>query len=174
MERGYGLLRSRRMYARRYVYYIAIAVDFVLRYAWMYQLIPSTTLPEVVRENSDLYICACCCCLLCCCCSYCCIMRGEGYSRARDLADPFLSAAEICRRAMWGCFRVEWEHLNRSRLDKAAAAGPAAGIVPMHIDTTAKPDSHSKKRTLRQVVIEGLVFTAVVAGIVLVAALTKT
>lgn len=69
---------------------------------------------------------------------------------------------------------MEWEHLNKSRQDQAAAAGAASGVVPMHIDMTAKPDSHSKKRTLRQVVIEGLVFTGIVIGVVLVAALTKT
>ncbi len=61
------------MYARRYVYYIAILVDFVLRYAWMYQLIPATTLPLVVQENSDLYICAV---LLAACCLLLLVIRG--------------------------------------------------------------------------------------------------
>lgn len=71
---------------------------------------------------------------------------------------------------MSGSFRAEWEHLSRARDDMAAQTG-AAPVVPMHM--TVKPDSHSKKRTLRQVVIEGLVFTSVIIGIVLIAALTK-
>ncbi|GAB5357920.1 hypothetical protein AAMO2058_000415500 [Amorphochlora amoebiformis] len=46
-----------------------------------------------------------------------------------DVLAPFLAGLELCRRAMWGCFRLENEHLNNTgyrRID---------GPVPDHFDS---------------------------------------
>ena len=42
---------------------------------------------------------------------------------------PFLAAAEICRRTMWGCFRLENEHLHNTQNFRRVA------FVPLHFET---------------------------------------
>ncbi|CAN0054746.1 unnamed protein product, partial [Ectocarpus sp. 6 AP-2014] len=82
----YGFLRKKRLFPRLSVYYAAVVLDLVLRFNWLYSLIPpghnplpfihSSTLPVVITTNV----------LVC----------------------------EFLRRTMWGFFRVENEHLNNT------------------------------------------------------------
>ncbi len=46
-HRQHGFLREHLMFKRRWVYYGAIVTDFLLRFLWMYQLVPIDFLPHV-------------------------------------------------------------------------------------------------------------------------------
>ncbi|CAB1117872.1 unnamed protein product [Ectocarpus sp. CCAP 1310/34] len=82
----YGFLRKKRLFPRSSVYYAAVVLDLVLRFNWLYSLIPpghnplpfmhSSTLPVVITTN--------------------------------------VIVCEFLRRTMWGFFRVENEHLNNT------------------------------------------------------------
>jgi len=45
---GHPLLRQELVYSRKWVYYVAIVLDFVGRFAWMVRLIPTSLSPYVL------------------------------------------------------------------------------------------------------------------------------
>jgi len=65
-----------------------------------------------------------------------------------ELLAPFLAATELCRRAMWGCFRLENEHLNNTGFRRFE------GPVPDHFDTAMHRKVEPEKKTLVQVARE--------------------
>jgi hypothetical protein len=95
---GYRL-RSKRLYPHTWLYIAAAALNFVLRFCWTV-----TIVPENVRQDSS---------------------AGGSYLFSRDFQmymSPFVAAAEIVRRSMWGLLRVEAEHIALFCTDAAAAA----------------------------------------------------
>ena len=71
-DRNHSLLRERRMFRSKGVYYVAIVADLLLRFLWTYTLIPE-------KDQSNF-------------------SRGVSLSLA---VAPFAAIAEICRRTMW-------------------------------------------------------------------------
>jgi len=65
-----------------------------------------------------------------------------------ELLAPFLAAIELCRRAMWGCFRLENEHLNNTGFRRFD------GPVPDHFDTAMGPKRPREKKDLLQITKE--------------------
>jgi len=84
-DSNHPLLRKTLMYHRPLYYYLAIALDFVLRFAWLVLLVPF--------PFSSFHA------LL-------------GTNRLAVL--PALLVAESVRRFMWGLFAVEYEYVKRS------------------------------------------------------------
>jgi hypothetical protein len=77
-NKEYGYLRKHLMYKKKGYYYGAIVVDFLLRFLWMYQMVPIDFLPNWVNPNSSLY-------------AY--------------YVIPLVAIAELCRRFMWAAIR---------------------------------------------------------------------
>jgi len=65
-----------------------------------------------------------------------------------EVLEPFLASLELCRRAMWGCFRLENEHLNNTGYRRVD------GPVPDHFDTAMAHPPAPQKKTLMQVAKE--------------------
>jgi EXS family len=107
---GYRL-RSKRLYPHTWLYIAAAAVNLVLRFCWTI-----TIVPENVRHNSS---------------------AGGSYLFSKDFQmymSPFVAAAEIVRRSLWGVLRVEAEHIALFCTDTTTTAsssisnGTANGI----------------------------------------------
>ncbi|CAM9832553.1 unnamed protein product [Pylaiella littoralis] len=104
---AYGFLRKKRLFSNPSVYYAAVVVDFLLRFNWLYSLIPpghnplpfihSSTLPVVVTTN--------------------------------------VIVLEFLRRTMWGFFRVENEHLNNTEGYRSTDHVPLHFHTPTARDT---------------------------------------
>jgi EXS family len=95
---GYRL-RSKRLYPHTWLYIAAAAVNLVLRFCWTV-----TIVPENVRHNSS---------------------AGGSYLFSKDFQmymSPFVAAAEIVRRSLWGVLRVEAEHIALFCTDTTATA----------------------------------------------------
>lgn len=75
-------LRKHIMFRRKFVYWLAVPADFILRFLWTFTLVPANQLPPFVSAHVNTVLL------------------------------PFLAAAEVCRRTMWAFFRLENEHLN--------------------------------------------------------------
>ena len=131
-HRSNHFLRPRRMYSRRYVYYLAIGADLLLRFVWTLSIIPS--------QNGNPFI--------------------PGLD---TFLSPLIAAAELCRRCMWGCFRLENEHLHNTegyrRID----------VIPLHFETPLKEDPAAERR--RQLSGRLLVSFEVASFVVVVVAL---
>ncbi|CAM9585643.1 unnamed protein product [Choristocarpus tenellus] len=82
-----GFLHKRRMYSRPAVYYSAVVVDLILRFNWLYSLIPPGHLP---------------------------LFASWSHSTRPAFVTTFVIACEFLRRTMWGLFRLENEHLNNT------------------------------------------------------------
>ncbi len=103
---GSSGLRDQLIFKKPQLYWIAIGVDLVLRFAWSLTLIPrgsDSPLPQWLT----LYL------------------------------DPALAALEIMRRCMWGCLRLEHEHL-RLKLD-----GPMHPNSSSSTSDSSTPDTPS-------------------------------
>jgi hypothetical protein len=77
-NRKHGMLRQILILKRRWLYFGAIVADFILRFVWTYQLVPTEFLPFWAQTSSPEY----------------------GYWVATAVA-----AAELCRRFMWAVIR---------------------------------------------------------------------
>lgn len=82
----YHFLRKRRMFADSYLYYIAIALDFFLRFSWCLTLVPQ--LPQLL---------------------------GLKTTRGAEIVTLVISYLELFRRTYWTMLRVEYEHLHNSQ-----------------------------------------------------------
>jgi len=82
--------------------------------------------------------------------------------------DPGLAAAEIMRRSMWGCFRLENEHLHSTL---AAHRGGPQTFVPLHFDVSEGERPQTSKRAC-QVIMEAMVMAGFVLAIGGIAAIT--
>ncbi|CAM9166336.1 unnamed protein product, partial [Ectocarpus fasciculatus] len=82
-------IRSSRYIGPNWVYYVAIIVNFLLRFAWILTLIQLdvTNTEEEVGDRKDKYI------------------------FVFDYLHPVAAGLEIFRRMMWGIFRVEFEQI---------------------------------------------------------------
>eukprot|EP00736_Rhodelphis_marinus_P006340 Rmarinus@m.1259 len=80
--------------------------------------------------------------------------------------DPFLMVIEIFRRSMWGCFRLEYEHISNSlefrHLD----------FVPLRFETSTRVRTEEKKVLGTAVIVEVLVVILVVLSLAVLAGLT--
>ena len=129
-ERG---LRPRRMFAQTAVYYAAVGVDIVLRFAWTATLVPhwfQMGASEGASETKSAFL-------------------NFGLL-------PIVIVAELWRRAMWAIFRLESEHLHNTEGFRRVA------VVPLHFDHSAQKDK-PPDFTRREVLMELLVYAVVVA-----------
>eukprot|EP00752_Nemacystus_decipiens_P005274 g4784.t1 len=104
---AYAFLRKKRLFSSPSVYYAAVVVDLLLRFNWLYSLIPpghnplpfihSSTLPVVITTN--------------------------------------VIVCEFLRRTMWGFFRVENEHLNNTEGYRSTNKVPLHFTTPTARDT---------------------------------------
>ena len=136
-----GGLRPRRMFPYKSIYYFAIGADLILRFGWTATLVPHWFGRQVDVLQKYLWLL------------------------------PVLSTIEILRRAMWLVLRLESEHLHNTegfrRVD----------VVPLHFDHAVKEQEAKKEKAAAdksrrfEVLIEGLVYLAVV-GILALAAVS--
>jgi hypothetical protein len=76
------------------------------------------------------------------------------YPELQLYLSPFVAAAEICRRSMWGLLRVENEHLSvygtATAIDRPQAAGTKdtdkSGFQPMGIEVEGDPAASGSAR----------------------------
>lgn len=83
-------IRSNRYIGSNWVYYVAIVVNFVLRFAWILTLI-QLDITNTEKEVGD---------------------RKDKYVFVFDYLHPVAAALEIFRRMLWGIFRVEFEQIE--------------------------------------------------------------
>ena len=76
---------------------------------------------------------------------------------------PFLAALELCRRAMWACFRLENEHLHNTGYRRTD------GPVPDHFDTVMTQPPKARKKSLAQVAMEVSIFVGFGGAILAIA-----
>lgn len=77
-------IRSKRLLGPKWVYIVIMVINLALRFAWTLTLMPPET------ENNSLTL----------------------YSIFMNHVTPFIAAAEIIRRMVWGFFRLEWEQIE--------------------------------------------------------------
>ncbi|CAM9155842.1 unnamed protein product [Discosporangium mesarthrocarpum] len=85
---AHGYLHKRRLFHKSMVYYAAVVIDFVLRFNWLYSLIPPGHLP---------------------------LLPNWTKSTVPVFMTTFVIVCEVLRRTMWGFFRLENEHLNNTQ-----------------------------------------------------------
>lgn len=125
-------LRPRRMFALPAVYYVAMGVDFVLRFAWTATLVPHWF---AFKTNPD-----------------------EATNFATYLMLPVVIIAELSRRCMWAIFRLESEHLHNTEGFRRVAVVPLHfDHAAEEGDEKQKPAF-----TKREVLLELLIYAAVV------------
>jgi hypothetical protein len=131
-------LREQLLYKNPNVYYAAICINFILRAVWTLSLIP--------QGSSS---------------------RPFEYSLADQLG-PFLSAFELVRRCMWGCLRLEWEHIKVSKaaLANAAASSTSTTVtgISLHLNRPKPASQDANKDT--KVAVYHLVAGALILGVV--------
>ncbi len=171
----HGYLRKHLMFKRKAYYYGAIVIDFVLRFLWMYQLVPIEYLPNLFGPSSSYF---------------------------NYYVLPFVAIAELCRRFMWAIlryvppihtrsqvlFRVPVSYLCRSYLLRRRCHGALFAVgrvenehlsnafghrqtdyVPLHFDV---PQPEKLPRTPLRVLLEALGFIVFVVVVSVVAALS--
>ncbi|CAM9696047.1 unnamed protein product [Laminaria digitata] len=82
----FRFLRKKRLFSSSWVYYTAVVVDLVLRFNWLYSLIPPGHNPLPFIHSSTLPV----------------------------FITTSVIVCEFLRRTMWGFFRLENEHLNNT------------------------------------------------------------
>lgn len=107
---GNLFLRKKLLFKRKiYLYYIAMCVDLLLRALWTLSLIPQGS-------------------------------RSGPFSYSiSDQLGPFLAMFELFRRTMWGCYRLESEHINASTGAESQDVHP-----PYHVDRKPSPVDPNK------------------------------
>lgn len=113
-DRKHGFLRESLMYSARWYYYFVLVVGLLLRFVWMYQMIPVNFLPSHVDPKSGAW-------------AY--------------MVVPTVTIAELGRRFMWASVRVENQHLSCA-LPVGTHHHP--GVVPLHFDSRQAPKRLSK------------------------------
>ena len=109
LKQGIGKLRSRLMFKSNYYYYIAIVVDIFLRFLWTLSIIPSEGGNPFVPSNPS--------------------SSSQTTYNPLIYLTPFIPWAEIVRRCIWGCFRLENEHLHNTQGFRRV------DFVPLHFET---------------------------------------
>lgn len=135
------ILRPQRMYPTT-SYYVCIVLDFLLRFMWMLTIFPQHSLKHNKFALKTLQI----------------------------ALNPILAAAEIMRRTMWSCFRVENEHIANPESFRSEAS------VPITIDKAADriEDRNDSIRSKHAVIIEIVIFVALVLVVAVAAAVDRT
>jgi hypothetical protein len=77
-------MRTKRLFGAKWIYFAVMAANLVLRFAWTLTLLP------LEDPNQPLSL----------------------YAVLINHATPFIAAAEIVRRMVWGFFRLEWEQIE--------------------------------------------------------------
>jgi hypothetical protein len=142
-----GGLRARRMFPHTWIYWTAIAIDFVLRWGWTATLVPHWF--QIAKEEN--------------------IVRFIGIEVL-----PLVTGAELCRRAMWAVLRLETEHLHNTegfrRVDVVPLhfdhAPPSPGAAAGKLD--------SKPSTRRIEALVELLVYATVVGLLCAGAVQQT
>jgi len=80
----YGLLNDRMMFPRKWYYYSAMVLDFLLRFLWVYTLVPPDRDMDVAMASFIHWL------------------------------APVSLLLEMVRRTVWGFFRLENEHLRNT------------------------------------------------------------
>jgi hypothetical protein len=138
-------MRSNRFIGSNWIYYLAIVVNFVLRFAWILTLIQL----DVTNTEKDAG------------------ERKDKYIFVFDYLHPVAAGLEILRRMMWGIFRVEFEESERE--SEAVGVGakdgdgdeagperakqldpPAASFEKMELSAMAMADGEASTRNYRQ------------------------
>jgi hypothetical protein len=83
---------------------------------------------------------------------------------------PCLAAGEILRRTMWGCFRLENEHLKRAR---EAGNIDQLGFIPSHLESEHGPKEKDTSVSGNRVLSEVLVLISVVLGLAVLVMVTE-
>jgi hypothetical protein len=132
---SYLFLRNKLMYKSNiWLYYVLILLNLVLRGLWTLSLIPQGS-------------------------------SGGPFSYSlSDQLGPFLAAFELCRRSIWGCYRLEWEHINASDSDGGGQS------IPYHVEkkevVAAADPNKDFKVVLYHLILGGLCVAAVAVIIV--------
>lgn len=84
----HGFLHERQMYPKRAYYYVAMVTDLLLRFAWVYSLIP----PEADHG------------------------LGRLFAKSANWLAPLSMVLEMARRAVWAIFKVSLTSLTIGRL----------------------------------------------------------
>lgn len=131
-----GMLRPRRMFTQRWLYYAAMITDLVLRFAWTATLVPHWI--AVTNSTSA--------------------MNTHLSVLDSQYILPCITIGELCRRAMWACLRLESEHLHNTEGFRRVE------VVPLHFDHSREdPDKTAQPSKRIETVVELLVYAAVVA-----------
>jgi len=81
---------------------------------------------------------------------------------------PWLAAWEICRRTMWGCFRLENEHLHNSEGYRRVT------FIPLYFDAPEEEGETTNKRSSNwRSLIEIVTFVLIVVALGVIAIVTK-
>ena len=115
----YKLLRDRLMFAGTAPYYAAITLDLGLRFLWTLTLVPSINLFLAGGASPGV--------------------ASDEQSPLSMYVTALISWAEICRRSMWACLRVEHEHLVNTQGFRRV------DFVPLHFDSSMVADDKSVK-----------------------------
>jgi hypothetical protein len=129
-------MRSNRYIGPNWVYYVAIGVNFVLRFAWILTLIQL----DVTNTEKDAG------------------ERKDKYIFVFDYLHPVAAGLEILRRMMWGIFRVEFEEGEASAAEAGTSIGysgqepakpldpPAASFEKLELSSMAMADGEAPSR----------------------------
>jgi len=125
---GPRFLRGRLMYQFSGYYYVAMVMDLFFRFGWVLTLVPTSINNPLLHNDLVQYIL------------------------------PILPAIEIIRRCIWGCFRLEHQHLKNTKNFEG-------DFVPFHYDDKAAAQSkedNNNKKTMKQILGEVSAIIAVV------------
>jgi hypothetical protein len=123
-------LNDRQMYPQKWYYYASMAGDLLLRFVWIYTLVPPAAASEITAKlpgdaaDTDLF------------------------SKLANWLAPIVMLLETVRRTLWGVFRLENEQLRNTEGYRRV------NFVPLHFDHTPQ----GLKTTGRSVVFEVLGF----------------
>ena len=140
----YHGLRERMIYDNSTIYYCAILIDLFMRFSWTLTLLPHTQLYIIDDQTTKLQI-----------------------TTVYDwliIIQPILAFAELIRRSMWSCIRIEYEYIVQSdQLKKIELSSPANSV---HDLNALKKSYRSGWRVLAEVItmVTGVVLTAFIAA----------
>jgi len=133
----HGLLRERRMFREDGLYYAAIVLDLLLRFAWTASIVPHW------------------------------ISYFTEWDISPSVFEAFVMAviiSEICRRSMWAIFRLESEHLHNTEGFRRVDVIPLHfDHAPRNVKSGGVDSTDTPARKKLDVVLEMLVYATVVA-----------